>query len=184
VTFTVEDVVERLADAGVRLDRGMTEADLKRAEQRFGFTFGADHRALLRAALPLGDTWLNWRHATPARIRRRLESPIDLLIARVQADGFWPVSWGARPGDGPAAERTARDQLSRVPVLVPLYDDCYLPAAPAPAGSPVLRVHATGVSIPGGDLLAYVDLEFGSGSAQPRPADAPARVDFWSDLAG
>jgi hypothetical protein len=185
VTFTVEEVVERLADAGVRLDRGLTEADVKRIEQKFGFSFGPEHRSLLRTALPLGDTWLNWRHATPAKIRDRLRAPLDTVIADVLAHGFWPVSWGERPGDAAAAESTARERLAQVPVLVPLYGHCYLPAAPAPAQSPVFAVQASGVSVHGADLLQFVDVEFGpvpSGSPASSPAAAP-RLEFWSDLA-
>lgn len=183
MAFTVEDVVARLEDAGVRLDRGLTEADVKRVEKKFGFTFGADHRALLRTALPLGDTWLNWRHATPAKIRERLQAPVEGVVFDVLNNDFWTTSWGPRPADERAAERTAREHLARVPVLIPLYDRRYLPAAPAPEGSPVFSVHQTDVIIYGADLLDYVDVEFGD--SEP-PTTAPTnrpRLDFWSDLA-
>ena len=183
MAFTVEDVVARLEDAGVRLDRGLTEADVKRVEKKFGFTFGPDHRALLRTALPLGDAWLNWRHATPAKIRERLQAPTEGVMFDVLNNGFWVEGWGPRPEDALAAERTAREQLSQVPVLVPLYGQRYLPAAPAPEGSPVFSVHQSDVLIYGADLLDYVEVEFGA--AEPPvtvPPDRP-RLDFWSDLA-
>ncbi len=183
MAFTVEDVVARLEDAGVRLDRGLTEADVKRVEKKFGFAFGPDHRALLRTALPLGDAWLNWRHATPAKIRERLQAPIEGVVFDVLNSGFWLPSWGPRPEADSAAEKAARQHLTRVPALIPLYDHRYLPAAPAPAGSPVFSVHRTDVTIYGLDLLEYVDVEFGD--AQPPvtgSADRP-RLEFWSDLA-
>jgi hypothetical protein len=183
VAFTSLDVVARLEDAGVRLDRGLTEADVKRVEKKFGFAFGSDHRALLRTALPLGDAWLNWRHATPAKIRERLQAPVEGVMFDVLNNGFWVAGWGPRPEDPLAAERTAREELSRVPVLIPLYGHRYLPAAPAPEGSPVFSVHQSDVLVYGSDLLEYVDVEFGS--AEPPtavPADRP-RLDFWSDLA-
>ena len=183
MAFTVEDVVARLEDAGVRLDRGLTEADVKRVEKKFGFAFGPDHRALLRTALPLGDTWLNWRHATPVKIRERLQAPVEGVVFDVLNHDFWTASWGDRPADERAAEWIAREQLSRVPALIPLYDHRYLPAAPAPAGSPVFSVHQTDVTVYATDLLEYVDIEFGD--AEPPttvPADRP-HLDFWSDLA-
>ena len=183
VAFTPQDVVARLEDAGVRLDRGLTEPDVKRVEKKYGFTFGSDHRALLRAALPLGDAWLNWRHATPAKIRERLQAPVEGVMFDVLNNGLWLPAWGTRPDDALAAERTAREQLSRVPALIPLYGQRYLPAAPAPAGSPVFSVHQSDVQIYADDLLHYVDVEFGS--AEP-PVTAPPnrpRLDFWSDLA-
>jgi hypothetical protein len=187
VTFTVEEVVERLADAGVRLDRGLTEADVKRIEQKFGFAFGPEHRSLLRTALPLGDTWLNWRHATPVKIRERLRAPIDAIVAAVHEHDFWPASWGPRPDDA-AAETAARANLAALPVLVPLYGHSYLPAGPIPAGSPVFSVQPSpgrpaGVSLHGTDLLNFVDVEFGSAEPPADPAAGAPHLAFWSDLA-
>jgi hypothetical protein len=182
VAFTVEDVVARLEDAGVRLDRGLTEADVKRVEKKFGFSFGPDHRALLRTALPLGDTWLNWRHATPAKVRERLQAPVEGLVLEVLDNGFWSADWGRRPDDARAAERTAREQLAQVPVLVPLYGQRYLPAAPAPEGSAVFSVQRSEVQVYARDLLDYVDVEFGE-AQPPNPASDLPHLSFWSDLA-
>jgi hypothetical protein len=182
VAFTVEDVVARLEDAGVRLDRGMTEADVKRVEKKFGFSFGPDHRALLRTALPLGDTWLNWRHATPVKIRERMQAPIEGIVVAVLSKRFWAPAWGARPEDDAAAERTARERLAEVPVLVPLYGHCYLPAAPAPEGSPVFSVHQGEVTVHGRDLLDFVDVEFGTSTPPNTTASDRPHLEFWSDL--
>jgi len=183
VAFTVEDVVARLEDAGVRLDRGLTEADVKRVEKKFGFTFGLDHRALLRTALPLGDAWLNWRHATPAKIRERLQAPTEGVVSDVLNSGFWAPSWGTRPDTAAAAEKAAREHLARAPALIPLYDQRYLPAAPAAEGSPVFSVHRTDVRVYALNLLEYVDVEFGD--AQPPTVVPPGLpgLEFWSELA-
>jgi hypothetical protein len=183
VAFRVEDVVARLEDAGVRLDRGLTEADIKRVEKKFGFAFGPDHRALLRAALPLGDAWLNWRHATPVKIRERLQAPIEGVVFDVLNHDFWMDSWGARPADKRAAERAARAALAQVPALIPLYGHRYLPAAPAPEGSPVFSVERSEVRIYADDLLIYVDVEFGAADPDRTPPGDRPHLEFWSDLA-
>jgi hypothetical protein len=183
VTFQVDELVERLADAGVRLDRALTEADLKRIEKKFGFAFAADHRALLRTALPVGDSWLNWRHATAAKIRERLDQPVQGVIFAVLNKDFWLPAWPQRPDDGQAAEAVARQELASVPVLVPLLGHRYLPAAPAPAGSPVFSVDQAGVIIYGKDLLDFVTREFADGPDHDVSAESLPRIDFWSDLA-
>jgi hypothetical protein len=167
--FDVETVVQALEDEGVRLDRGLTEADLRRIEKKFGFTFAPDHRALLRVALPSGDAWLNWRHATPAKIRERLQVPVDAA---------------ARIGQ-PAPGRTGSGVVA-VPVLVPLYGACYVPAEPAGAGSPVFEVTPDRVRLRGADLLEFVRAEFGTpGAGAPPVAASPAlgQAGFWWDLA-
>jgi hypothetical protein len=184
VTFTVEDVVERLEDAGVRLDRGLTDADVKRIEKKYAFTFGPDQRALLRAALPLGDAWLNWRHATPANIRERLARPVDGVVSDVLDRDFWPSSWGPRPDQANAAERVARERLALVPTLVPLYGESYLPAVPVPAGAPVFSVSGSSIGLAAADLLAYIVAEFSFSSDGVVPGSASAlTVPFWSDRA-
>ncbi len=181
MTSQVEELVDRLADAGVRLDRALTEADLKRIEKKFGFAFAPDHRELLRTALPVGDSWLNWRHATPAKIRERLDGPVEGIVLAVRTEGFWLSSWGPRPADEPAAEKVARGRLGGVPVLVPLLGHRYLPAAPAPAGSPVYSVRSAEVGVYAVDLLDYVAREFG-GPTRELPVAGLPRLDFWSEL--
>ena len=182
MTFQVDDVVERLADAGVRLDRRLTEADLTRIERRFGFAFAPDHRELLATALPVGDSWVNWRHAAETNVRERLRAPVEGVVFDVRVNDFWWPGWGERPADAAAAEERAREFLAGVPVLVPLYSHRYLPAAPAAVGSPVFSVQRTDVIVYGGDLPAYVSAEFGTGPVNTLGAGLP-RVDFWSDLA-
>lgn len=185
MAFDVEAVTGQLEQDGVRLDRALTEADLKRIEKRFGFAFGPDHRALLRTALPSGDAWLNWRHATPAKIRERLQAPVDAVAGAVRRGSLWVPSWGSRPPDDVDAERLVRARLQAAPVLVPLYGASYLPAAPVPSEAPVFGVDGSGVAVRGRDLLDYVRAEFAT-SADPAPirADQAPAVEFWSELAG
>jgi hypothetical protein len=185
VTFTAQDVLDRLADAGVRLDRGLTDADLKRIEKKYGFSFGPDQRDLLRAALPLGDAWLNWRHATAVKIRERLQAPIEGVVVAVRDKALWPASWGPRPADPAVAEQTARERLATAPALIPLYGHRYLPAAPEPGGSPVFSIELGAVTIYADDLLNYADIEFGFGddvTARKPEADL-VQITFWSELA-
>ncbi|MFI7588981.1 hypothetical protein ACIB24_18110 [Spongisporangium articulatum] len=181
MTFDADDVVAALSDAGVRVDRPLTEADVKRIEKKYGFTFGEFHRALLRTGLPVGDAWINWRHATPAMVRQRLDAPVEGVVFDVHNNGFWPASWGPRPRDPKAAETVAREYLADVQVLIPLYGHRYVPASPFTGSEPVLSVHQTDVIHYGGDLLDYISREFGR-NEQPPTADH-AHIPFWSDLA-
>jgi hypothetical protein len=95
--------------------------------------------------------------------------------------GFWPASWGERPSDSRVAEDLAREQLARVPRLVPIYSHRYLAAGRTHAPSPVFSVYQTDVIYYGDDLFDYVAHEF---KVPPlHPLQLRERVPFWSDLA-
>jgi hypothetical protein len=72
--------------------------------------------------------------------------------------------------------------MAKVPTLIPIYGHRYLPAAPAPAGSPVFSVYQTDVVYCGDNLLDYVAHEFHTPPPHPTRDDRP-HIRFWSDLA-
>jgi hypothetical protein len=178
----VERAVSLLRRAAITLDHGLNETELATIEQRFGFTFAPDHRELLAEVLPTGDRWVNWRSDAVESIASRLAWPTDGTIFDVRENGFWPRSWGPRPPDEGEAEALARTRMAAVPVLVPLYSHRFLPAAPAPPGSPVFSVYQTDVVYYGDDLADYIAHEFKV--EEPSQGHHPkTRIDFWSDLA-
>jgi hypothetical protein len=176
-------VVRRLERAQVRLERGLSEQELSAIEARFGISFNPARRALLAAALPVGQDWMDWRHGLADVLRGRLEWPADGIVFDVHHNGFWPRSWGPRPATPAFAERVARQHLERVPVLIPIYSHRYMPAAPASGGSPVFSVYQADVIVYGDNLLDYVAHEFGAGPLAPTPEDQQLKIPFWSSLA-
>jgi hypothetical protein len=53
--------VRLLSEAGVTVSAGLSEAELRRAEQMHRFRFPPDLRSLLSVALPLGRRFPDWR---------------------------------------------------------------------------------------------------------------------------
>ena len=175
------EAVRRLRRARVKLEPGLTENELARVEADFGFGFNPDHRELLSLVLPAGKGWVDWRGGSHAELVDRLTSPTDGVVFDVHNNGFWPGSWGTRPSDALAAEAVARERMTEVPKLVPIYFHRYVPAAPAPSASPVLSVMQTDVIYYGDDLLDYVANEFKVPPGH-RGNEDPPRIRFWSDL--
>lgn len=177
----LDGVLTDLDAAGVWLDPGLSVEEVVDVERRFGFTFCADHRAMLELAVPVGDGWPDWLSDDEAPLRARLAWPVDGVVHDVLNDDFWPASWGPRPA-ADEREAVARRHLATVPTMVPVYAHRYLPGGAAPTGTPVLSIYGTDVITYGSDLADYLAREFG-GSSSPVPAPGPAhRIAFWSDL--
>jgi len=162
------------------LTNGLGEVEFDEVEHRFGFQFCSDHRELLAVALPVGKGWPDWRDGSEGDLRSRLDWPVDGVLFDVENNGFWPRSWGQRPGDLGSAIEVARENMESVPKLVPVYGHRYLPAAPCQPRSPVFSVYHTDTIYYGSDLEDYLLHEFGG---QQRAIEGrPSYLPFWSEL--
>ena len=177
----VARTVERLRAAKVPLDPGLSDAEVTRVQEQLGFEFGPQHRELLQSVLPTGEAaWPNWRAGTLDELRSRLDWPVDGLLFDVNNNAFWPSSWGHRPDTREDREIRAREQLTRVPRLVPIYSHRYLASDPAYGPSPVFSVYQADIIYYGDNLLDYVAHEF---KLHPLEPSTRVHVPFWSDLA-
>ncbi|WP_162799477.1 hypothetical protein [Nocardioides sp. 616] len=175
----IAESIQRLAASGVRLDRGLSDGELSRVQDRLGFAFGPEHREFLQAALPSGESWPDWRNDPDEDLRRRLAWPIDGVIFDVHNNGFWPASWGERPDGKDDREREARAHLAGVPRLIPLFSHRCIASDPRFKPGPVFSVYQTDVNFYGDNLLDYVAHEF---RVPPLHPSARTYVPFWSDL--
>lgn len=104
----IHQSIQRLAAGGVRFDRGLSDEEISRVQDRLSFTFGPEHHEFLQSAMPVGESWPDWRNDPEDDLRARLAWPVDGVIFDVHNNGFWPASWGARPGGKDDREREAR----------------------------------------------------------------------------
>jgi hypothetical protein len=176
--------VSVLREAGVTLAAGLTDSEIGSVHARFGVGFACDHLDLLKTALPLGDRWPDWRDGDDAELQRMLDWPVESFVWDVlhQPVPFWPASWGPRPTEAVEIERTARKNLAKWPVLVPIYGHRYLPAAPAQSGCPVFSVYQTDVIYYGPDLVEYLRNELKVGALPREEWTFRQRVPYWSQF--
>lgn len=170
-----------LGDGTVTLTPGLTDDELTRIEDEFGFEFADDHRSFLSSALPVGDSWPDWRDGPRRALQQQVQLPVEGIVFAVEWRDFWSAGWGARPARMKDALRSARYQLARVPQLVPVHSNRYLAGGRGSHGNPVLSVYQADVTCCGADLFTYVDSEFG----RSEPVTSPRQtVPFWSELIG
>ncbi len=158
----VEETIDFLRSRGIAFEEGLSEEELARVEERFGFIFADTHRAFLSIAAPISGYWVDWRSTDQTKLQQVCDWQVVGTLFDVEVNGFWPRSWGERPTNTDARIHRARRKIAAWPRLVPLVGHRYIPAAPGGLDSPVFSVYQTDVIIYGDDLLDFVHREFGS----------------------
>jgi len=143
----------------VPIEKGLSDEELLRIEGAFGFNFPPDLRAVLQQGVPVGVGFPDWRSGGSQQLRMRLNLPIAGLSFEVSQDRFWCRQWGDKPWDTENAAEIARAKLKKVPLLVPLYGNCYIPSSPDLAGNPVFFVYNSDVFCCGLDLADFFERE-------------------------
>ncbi|MBF9072370.1 hypothetical protein [Streptacidiphilus fuscans] len=87
-SMTYERAGVLLSRLPVRIDLGLSDAEIAAVEERFGFRFADDHRVFLQAGLPAGPGWPDWRNGDPEDLRGRLDWPREGVLFDV-GHGFW-----------------------------------------------------------------------------------------------
>ncbi|KAL0543069.1 hypothetical protein IC582_018156 [Cucumis melo] len=156
-----DNVITHLRNTGVEVQNGLSIAEFARAEAEFGFVFPPDLRAVLSAGLPIGPGFPDWRSSGARQhLRATLDLPIAAISFQIAKNTFWSKSWGPRPLDPEKALRVARNALKRAPLLIPLFNHCYIPCNPSLAGNPIFSVDENRISFCGLDLSDFFEREF------------------------
>ena len=173
----------RLVSALGPNEHGLNDAEVREVEERYGFTFPPDLRALLQYCLPISlGAWPfpNWR-VDSQHLRDQLSAPLDGLLFDIEHNGAWLPDLGERPSDPDAARELALAFYARQPRLIPIFSHRYLPAEPCEEGNPVFSVMQTHIIYYGLDLQDYFRNEFHLPLPAPGPRE-PRNIKFWSNL--
>jgi len=161
----------------VQWTKGYTQAELDRAQRRFGLAFPPDLVALLRRKRPVeGHDWTDDR-----AIRRALDRPFNGLLTAVENGRLWWPEWGKLPSSACAREQVLRGVVSLAPKLIPLIGHRYLPEQPHQTGNPVFSIVGTDAICYGANLKDYLEREFTGWHSRPWPTQIKY-IPFWSDL--
>ncbi|GJS53058.1 hypothetical protein Tco_0626420 [Tanacetum coccineum] len=209
ISFTplAEKLITHLKTSGVQVLQGLSDKEFARAEAEFGFAFPPDLKAVLSTGLPVGPGFPDWRSTGSSRqhLRAILDLPIAAISFHIARNQLWSKTWGVRPNEPEKAMKIARNALKRAPLLVPVFNHCYIPCNPPLAGNPIFYVDENQIFCCGFDLSDFFDREKPNlfakqkhkttststvlSNVSRRSLDAiaggrtPRWVEFWSDLA-
>lgn len=192
-----EKLITHLKNSNIRVEPGLSHPEFARAEAEFSFTFPPDLKAVLSLGLPIGPGFPNWRLIGPGRgqLRAQIELPIASVSFHIARNTLWSKSWGPRPTNPEKAIKVARNCLKRAPLLIPVFNHCYIPCNPNLAGNPVFYIDESQIFCCGYDLSDFFDREHlngpgsgCSGHSSRRSLDSvvpitPRWIDFWSGAA-
>jgi hypothetical protein len=187
----VETIVSLLRDrSDLRVEAGLSPAELTSAEQQFGVQFPPLWRAVLGACHPVALSvpprgpdgvlrWTavpDWRGRDTQATSELVEAPVAGVLFDVEVNDFWWAAWGRRPRRRTDRVAAAREHLASVPRLVPLWGHQYVSSDDR---SPVLSVVQTDLYRLAADLGALLR---GQAHADNGPTGTECRIEFWSDL--
>nr|XP_043617431.1 uncharacterized protein LOC122589237 [Erigeron canadensis] len=163
ISFTTlaDKVLTHLKNSGVQVQPGLSDKEFARAEAEFGFTFPPDLKAVLSSGLPVGPGFPDWRSTGSSRqqLRAALDLPIAAISFHIARNTLWSKAWGVRPVEPEKAMKIARTALKRAPLLVPVFNNCYIPGNPCLAGNPIFYVDENQIFCCGFDLSDFFDRE-------------------------
>jgi hypothetical protein len=162
----------------IKFDAGLTDEEVTRCEQRFGFRFPLDLREFLQTALPSGPQFPDWRGGAESMLREWLDAPRQGVLFDVEHNGLWLDEWGHRPESTQAAIEAANALVLNAPKLIPIFSHRMIPDEPHMAGNPVLSVHQSDIIYYGFDLADYLQREFRLSNHRKWP-DLVRPIRFW-----
>ncbi|XP_077251557.1 uncharacterized protein LOC143890759 [Tasmannia lanceolata] len=151
-----DNVMTHLQNSSIPVHSGLSDTEFIRIEAEFGFIFPPDLRAILSAGLPMGPGFPDWR--SPG-LRSAFDLPIAAISLQIARNSFWPKSWGPKPSDPKRALQIARNTLKKAPLLIPLFNHCYIPSNPSLAGNPIFFIDENRIFCCGFDLADFFKRE-------------------------
>ncbi|KAL2906247.1 Histone-lysine N-methyltransferase H3 lysine-4 specific [Bienertia sinuspersici] len=148
-------LISQLQSSGIQVQPGLSDSEFARSEAEFGFAFPPDLKAILQAGLPLGPGFPDWR--SRLHLKALINLPIAAISLQIAKNSLWSKSWGPRPSDPELAIQIARTSLKRAPLLIPIFNHCYIPCNPCLAGNPVFYVDENRIFCCGLDLSDFFE---------------------------
>lgn len=155
-----DKVINHLKNSGIKIQPGLSDTEFARVEAEFGFTFPPDLRVILTAGLSVGPGFPDWRSpGARLHLRAMIDLPIAAVSFQIAKNSLWCKSWGFKPPDPEKTLRVARNALKRAPLMIPIFDHCYIPCSPSLAGNPVFFIDETRIFCCGSDLSEFFERE-------------------------
>lgn len=184
----VNRIIKLLKEKEVSFDRGLSNDEVERIEERFNICFPDDLKLLLQTALPVSSGFVHWRYGLKGEqgkkeIEQKLRNPKEGILWGVKIGEFWLGKWGIKPDNLQEQKEIAERELMNVPQLIPIFAHRFISSSPDEIGNPVFSIYNTDIIHYGYDLIDYLANEFKIEiPTSYGRIEEPKHIDFWSDI--
>jgi hypothetical protein len=178
-------IIDLLKIKGIIFEDGLDLQEVNNIENIYEIKFPPDLKEFLSIALPVSNNFINWRDTSEENIKKisnRLNWPVEGMIFDIENNNFWYSAWGNKPNDLEEAIKICKNEMKKVPRLIPICSHRYIPSEPNEAGNPIFSVYQTDIIYYGEDLISYLQLEFDMKRYEDMDFESIKKIRFWIDL--
>lgn len=180
-----DDLIDKLLEKDVVFEDGLNENEIKYIEALYEIEFPVDLKEFLMTALPVSKGFVKWRDYSEEnieKIRSSLDWPLEGMIFDIEENNFWYEEWGERAESLEEAINKCKEEMNKVPKMIPIYSHRYIPSEPLDAGNPIFSIYQTDIIYYGENIESYMDIEFGIKNYEDMDWDRIRKIRFWEDL--
>jgi hypothetical protein len=185
-TMAMGKMVNLLKEKGIQFTEGLTEIETHRVEEIYDIRFPESLRRFYSFGVPFSENehefprWADFSEANIAKIKERIEAPIQWLLNYVKRD-FWLPSWGKRAKSTDKAIKQFTQIAMKSPRLIPVYLHRYMPWLDGVDDPPVISTVGRDTIYYGRNLQEYLQNEFLGNGHFTIPENC-MYIPFWSDI--
>ena len=181
------EIINRLKGKGIQFLDGLTEAEIQKIEAIYDIRFPGSLRGFYGFGVPFSEDehefprWADFSEGNVAKIKERIEKPIQWLLFHVKMD-FWLPNWGNRPKSADEAIGQFMEIATASPRLVPVYGHRYMPCLDGINDPPVISTVGRDTIYYGSNLREYWQNEFRDDGEEFIVSPNNLHIPFWSDI--
>jgi hypothetical protein len=178
---------EKLREKGIEIAEGLTEAEIYKIEEIYDIRFPESLRRFYSYGVPFSENengfpqWTNFSDANIAKIKERIQAPIDWLLLPVKKENYWLPNWGKRPESTDEAIKQFTEIAGKALRLIPLYSHRYMPQFNDADDVPVISAVGCDIIYYGSSLQEYLRNEFMNNGYFTLNKNF-MYIPFWSDI--
>lgn len=179
-----KDTIDYLKEKGETIEKGLSENEIVEIEKEYNIQFPIDLKEFYLHGLPVSNGFVNWRNKTIEnieKIRERINWTLEGMIFDIKNNEFWFEEWGNKPKEISECVEICKENMKKVPRLIPIYSHRYISSEPNEENNPIFSVYQTDIICYGENLFSYFKREFND-LKTPIKIESIKKIRFWSSI--